>query len=566
MLDISKAFFESNGDDMRVTMPIAKIDRENRIVSGFATLDNIDRHGDIITSDASKKAFSNFKGNVRLMHQPIPAGKLVSFKEQAYYDQDSGKTYNGVFVDAYISKGAQDIWEMVIDGTLTAFSIGGKIKKSDTVFDKDEESSVRVVTDYELQELSLVDSPANQLANIFSIQKTDNGLIADGIFNKSVIENVFWCDSDNKAILSQNEDSLSCSFCNKSMTQIGWIDTAENENINKSISGLVNSYLFKSSEGVVTNDDTINRYPEQGIPSTIKRFVQWNSSGGTARGKVIRVVKSGKVKVPGTSFTLNASKDEPVALVRIYRKDPNGKWKPTDKVVGHKMKTLRSWATKLFKIQDLPQETVVIKASDDSVANKINEGGVEVADNLEVEMAKSETEVLEDVTVDEIVEDGVEDVVEETAEVTEIEKSSDEPKESQVAAEEVEKAEDASSNVGNENELAKSIEELNILVKSVVEDGVKANSDAVVSLTETVSEFVKSTASSLDDINKSKEEINKGLAEIREVINAVHARVEALEEDTAVKKSGDFYESSEETSTIKKSLWGGRFLGTADIF
>lgn len=564
MLDISKAFFESDGDNMKVTMPIAKVDKENRIVSGFATVDNVDRHGDIITAEASKKAFSNFRGNVRLMHQPIPAGKLVSFKEQSYYDQETGKTYNGVFVDAYISKGAQDIWEMVVDGTLTAFSIGGKIKKFDTVFDKEEDSSVRVVTDYELQELSLVDSPANQFANIFSIQKTEDGLIADGIFNKSVIENVFWCDNDNKAVLSQQEGNMSCSFCNKSMVQIGWIDTAENENVNKSISSLVDSHLQKE-EGVVTNDDTINRYPEQGMPSAIKRFVQWNSSGGTARGKVIRVVRSGKVKVPGTSFTLNASKDEPVALVRIYRKDSDGKWKPTDKVVGHKMKTLRSWATKLFKTQDLPQEEVVNKASDEFVADENNKGGVEVADNLEVEMAKSETEV-EEVTVDEIVEDGVEEVVEEAAEVTEIEKSSDEPAESQVAAEEVEKAEDASSNVGNEDELAKSIEELNGLVKSVIEDGVQANASAVVSLTETVAEFVKSTAASLEDINKSKEELNKGLAEIKDAINNVHARVEALEEDTAVKKSGDLYEASEETSTIKKSLWGGRFLGTADIF
>lgn len=564
MLDISKAFFESDGDSMRVTMPIAKIDQEKRIVSGFATLDNIDRHGDIITAEASKEAFSNFRGNVRLMHQPVPAGKLVSFKEQSYYDPQSGKNFNGIFVDAYISKGAQDIWEMVLDGTLTAFSIGGKVKKFDTVFDKEEDSSVRVITDYDLQELSLVDSPANQFANIFSVQKTDGGLVADGIFNKSVIQNVFWCESDSKAVLSENESASDCAFCNKSMTQIGWIDTTGNEDVNKSISGIINNYLNKSDNNVVTNDDTINRYPEQGMPSAIKRFVQWGSSGGTARGKIIRVVKRGKVKVPGTSFTLNASEEEPVALIRIYRKDAEGKWKPTDKVVGHKMKTLRSWATKIFKNNDSLQDEIVVDMASENVADQINEGGVEVADNLEeVEVAKSDTEVLEteEVTVDEIVDEAV---AEEAVDVT----KSDEPaEEAQVAAEEVEKAEDASSDGGNDaDELSKSIRELNELVKSVVEDGVKSNAEAVVTLTDTVSEFVKSTTASLEDINKSKEEINKGLAEIREVINHVHARVEALEEDTAVKKSEDFFQSSEEVSTIKKSLWGGRFLGTQDIF
>lgn len=564
MLDISKAFFESDGDNLKVTMPIAKVDKERRIVSGFATLDNVDRHGDIITADASKKAFSSFKGNVRLMHQPIPAGKLVSFKEQSYYDNETGKTYNGIFVDAYISKGASNIWEMVLDGTLTSFSIGGKIKKSDTVFDKEEDSSVRVVTDYELQELSLVDSPANQLANIFSIQKTDDGLIADGIFNKSVINNVYWCENDAKAVLSAEETPTDCVFCNKEMVQIGWIDTNENDDINKSVSNLIKFYkkedldINKNSENVVTSDDTINKYPKQGV----KGFVQWNSSGGTARGKVIRVVRSGKVKVPGSSFTLNASQDEPVALVRVYRKDSDGKWKPTDKVVGHKMKTLRSWAAKLFKNKDLLHEDVVEKASE-NVADQINEGGVEVADNLEVEMAKSETET-EEVVVDEI----IDEVIEETAteELVDVAKSSDEPEESQVAAEEVQKAEDASSDGGSDiDELQKSIEELTGLVKSVVEDGVKSNSDAVVTLTQTIGDFVKSTTASIDEINNSKEEINKALAEIRNVVDHVSSRVEALEEDTAVKKSEDYFQSSEEVSTIKKSLWGGRFLGTADI-
>lgn len=565
MLDISKAFFESDGDNLTVTMPIAKIDQEKRIVSGFATLDNVDRHGDIITAEASKKAFSSFKGNVRLMHQPIPAGKLVSFKEQSYYDNETGKTYNGIFVDAYISKGAQNIWEMVTDGTLTSFSIGGRIKKSDTVFDKEVDSSIRVVTDYELQELSLVDSPANQLANIFSVQKDADGvLVADGIFNKSIINNVYWCESDGKAVLSVQEEPTDCVFCNKSMVQIGWIDTTENDDINKSVSNLIKIYnkdqdeLLKA-ENVVTSDDTINKYPKQGT----KSYVQWNSSGGTARGKVVRVVRNGKVKVPGTSFTLNASEDEPVALVRVYRKDSDGKWKPTDKVVGHKMKTLRSWAAKLFKNKDLLQQEDVVEKASENVADHMNEGGVEVADNLEVEMAKSETET-EEVVVDEIVDEVTE--IDAAEELVDVAKSSDEPEESQVAAEEVEKAEDASSNGGDEvDELQKSIEELKGLVKSVVEDGVKSNADAVMSLTETVGEFVKSTSASIQEINNSKEEINKALAEIREVVNHVHSRVEALEEDTAVKKSEDYFQSSEEISTVKKSLWGGRFLGTADI-
>lgn len=65
-------------------------------------------------------------------------------------------------------------------------------------------------------------------------------------------------------------------------------------------------------------------------------MVSWNSSGGRAEGKVTRIIRSGTYKVPGTSVTLNASADDPVAVIRLYR---NGE--PTDTIVAHKLGTLR---------------------------------------------------------------------------------------------------------------------------------------------------------------------------------------------------------------------------------
>lgn len=65
-------------------------------------------------------------------------------------------------------------------------------------------------------------------------------------------------------------------------------------------------------------------------------IVSWNSSGGRARGKISKIVKSGKVKIPKTDITLNASEDDPVALITLYRGS-----EPTETVVGHKIGTLR---------------------------------------------------------------------------------------------------------------------------------------------------------------------------------------------------------------------------------
>lgn len=65
-------------------------------------------------------------------------------------------------------------------------------------------------------------------------------------------------------------------------------------------------------------------------------MVSWDSSGGRAKGKITRIVRSGKLAVPKTSFTLNATEDNPACLIKVYRGD-----EPTDTIVGHRFKTLR---------------------------------------------------------------------------------------------------------------------------------------------------------------------------------------------------------------------------------
>jgi hypothetical protein len=68
--------------------------------------------------------------------------------------------------------------------------------------------------------------------------------------------------------------------------------------------------------------------------------VSWSSSGGTARGKVTRIITSGEADIPGSSFKITGTKEDPGALIRVYRPDSSGKYKPTDTIVGHKVSTL----------------------------------------------------------------------------------------------------------------------------------------------------------------------------------------------------------------------------------
>lgn len=68
--------------------------------------------------------------------------------------------------------------------------------------------------------------------------------------------------------------------------------------------------------------------------------VSWSSSGGTARGKVTKIITSGSEQVPGSSFKITGTPEDPGALIRVYRPDADGKYKPTDTIVGHKVSTL----------------------------------------------------------------------------------------------------------------------------------------------------------------------------------------------------------------------------------
>ena len=162
-------------ENFNISFPIDFIKKEERIVVGIATADNIDKAGDIIDFNASLVAFKNWSGNIREMHSPIAVGKAIKYEPVVVKGAD-GESYNAIRVEAYISKGAQDTWEKVLDGTLRAFSIGGRIleKQMDTkkIF---RGKPVNVIKNYELGELSLVDNPANQVAVIDIVKMDSNG-------------------------------------------------------------------------------------------------------------------------------------------------------------------------------------------------------------------------------------------------------------------------------------------------------------------------------------------------------------------------------------------------------
>jgi HK97 family phage major capsid protein/HK97 family phage prohead protease len=80
---------------------------------------------------------------------------------------------------------------------------------------------------------------------------------------------------------------------------------------------------------------------DRAAPDELKEgdFVRWDSSGGTARGRIEHVMREGTLGVPDSEFSIEASAEDPAALIRIYREGDEG-WEATETLVGHRFSTL----------------------------------------------------------------------------------------------------------------------------------------------------------------------------------------------------------------------------------
>jgi hypothetical protein len=444
-MTINKARWNTDGDSVRLSLPFSKVDQERRTVSGFATLDNIDKQNDIVTSEASVGAFSRFRGNIREMHQPSAVGKMVNFKEEKYFDPETKKFYRGVYVSAYISKGAQDAWEKVLDGTYTGFSIGGKMLKWDDAYDEKVESQIRIIKEYDLVELSLVDSPANHFANILSIEKVDGVNVLKGADADTLIENVFWDAESNLVLISENESEISPTS-GELMENIGFVEKSDTEKAD------MIKFLVDSAKGINTSKITKEVSP---MTDTTEDLVE----------KSTEVVEEVKVAPEADAETVKADEAEET----------------------------KSDEVEVEKADDVSTEAEVEKA--DAAVE------VEKADEAEAEV-------------------------------------------------EVSKSDDVTANVVSE-------------IKDTLTSAFSDLTETVKFLNEQISELKKSIGVVSEEVASTKQ----NLGEAVERFDEFGKRVDAVEADTAFRKSGDLGEIVQyQPEMVEKSLWGGRFLKTADLF
>ena len=129
---------------MRIYLPIAKVDAAQRMVMGYASTEARDDQGEIVKREALDAALGDYMkfANIREMHQLSAVGKA----------KDATVDDKGLYVAAKIVD--DQAWNKVVERVYQGFSIGGKVTAR-------EPADYKTITGLRLDEISLVDRPAN---------------------------------------------------------------------------------------------------------------------------------------------------------------------------------------------------------------------------------------------------------------------------------------------------------------------------------------------------------------------------------------------------------------------
>jgi hypothetical protein len=117
------------------------------------------------------------------------------------------------------------------------------MNKWDDAYDEKADKQIRIIKEYDLIELSLVDSPANQFASIMSVEKVNGVDVIKG--DETVLENVFY-DKESGIVVTSQEDEHVSPVTGEAMTNIGFVEKDDNEK-----SDMI-KFLVDSAKGIST--------------------------------------------------------------------------------------------------------------------------------------------------------------------------------------------------------------------------------------------------------------------------------------------------------------------------
>lgn len=160
MVDKNKLLYVNSSFTKSEPLPTADGKIDSVMIEGYASTNDVDRHGDIVPVSVWQKGIENYLKNPVILayhDHSEPAGRMIEHR----IDE------KGFWVKARISAAAEDVFNLVKDGVITAFSIGFRIVDAEY----NSAAELFVVKELELHEISVVSVPANQ-NTLFSLSKS----------------------------------------------------------------------------------------------------------------------------------------------------------------------------------------------------------------------------------------------------------------------------------------------------------------------------------------------------------------------------------------------------------
>jgi len=181
-------------------------DPNERIFSGWGSVEIIDRQGDIIPIkefEPVMKILMRRGAPIVDSHSNHKVGEIISYK---FRDNEKGE--RGLYLTAKIYKDYptdNEVWEGIKNGDYAGFSLGGKAGEKIPICNR--EGCYNVVKDIEVWEFSVVEKPANQkslIDHVNKLAKSDNVIYI--VKNGYIIQKPFAGYENFDECVAQNRD------------------------------------------------------------------------------------------------------------------------------------------------------------------------------------------------------------------------------------------------------------------------------------------------------------------------------------------------------------------------
>ena len=223
---------------------------DERIIAGWASVETVDKQGDVVPISELAKAMLKFMdrgGIIVFGHENKPVGKVLHWEIKK--DPRTGKY--GVWIVAKINRGYEidnKVWELIKQGVLKGFSIGGFGEANKAVIKDDNgvQREVNLLKNLQIMEISIVSEPANPYAVIEAFNEYAKGEVQEGGEMEKADKSRYVDESGRFKVMTCPDDpskkSRFCGCVRYMMSQGYDLESA------KRICGYIRHYVKKAAE------------------------------------------------------------------------------------------------------------------------------------------------------------------------------------------------------------------------------------------------------------------------------------------------------------------------------